>query len=206
MTRFILASGSPRRRELLSELKISFEVHPADVDETIDETKPLEKEIERLSFKKADAVYEMNPDAVVIGSDTIVTIDGKILGKPKTKEEAVHMLKMLSGKTHKVITGVSILSAKEGKNNLVKLTITQGSVDISSRSDEGNVNEHVSADVEGEDLVIGFNSKYLLDVLKAVSDEEVAFEMGTSVSSCLIKPVEGGEYTFLVLPVRIAYA
>ena len=59
------------------------------------------------------------------------------------------------------------------------------------------------ADVSGEDLVIGFNSKYLLDVLKSVEDEEVAFELGTSVSSCLIKPVEGKDYTYLVLPVRI---
>ena len=95
------------------------------------------------------------------------------------------------------------LLAKEGKNNLIKLSITQGSIDISSRSEEGNVNEHIGADVTGEDLIIGFNSKYLLDVLKAVEDEEVAFELGTSVSSCLIKPVEGKDYTYLVLPVRI---
>ena len=98
------------------------------------------------------------------------------------------------------------LLAKEGKNNLVKLTISKDSVDISSRSEEGNVNEHVGADVEGDDLVIGFNSKYLLDVLKAVEDDEVAFELGTSVSSCLIKPVEGKNYTYLVLPVRITVA
>ena len=79
-------------------------------------------------------------------------------------------------------------------------------MDISSRSEEGNVNEHVGADVEGDALVIGFNSKYLLDVLKAVEDDEVAFELGTSVSSCLIKPVEGKNYTYLVLPVRITVA
>ena len=95
------------------------------------------------------------------------------------------------------------LLAKEGKNNLIKLTISSGSVDISSRSEEGNVNEHVGADVSGDDLIIGFNSKYLLDVLKSVNDEEVAFELGTSVSSCLIKPIEGKDYTYLVLPVRI---
>ena len=98
------------------------------------------------------------------------------------------------------------LLAKEGKNNLVKLSITQGSVDISSRSEEGNVNEHVGADVQGPDLIIGFNSKYLLDVLKSIEDDEVAFELGTSVSSCLIKPVDGKNYTYLVLPVRITVA
>ncbi len=98
------------------------------------------------------------------------------------------------------------LLAKEGKNNLVKLNISEGSIDISSRSEEGNVNEHLGADVQGPDLVIGFNSKYLLDVLKSISDEEIAFELGTSVSSCLIKPVDGKDYTYLVLPVRITVA
>ena len=96
------------------------------------------------------------------------------------------------------------LLAKEGKNNLVKFDIRSGSVDISSRSEEGMVNEHVGAEVEGDDLVIGFNSKYILDVLKSINDEEIKFEMGTSVSSCLIKQIEGEEYTYLVLPVRIA--
>lgn len=98
------------------------------------------------------------------------------------------------------------LLAKEGKNSLIKLDITQGSVDINSRSEEGNVNEHIGADVQGENLVIGLNSKYILDVLKCVSDEEIAFEFGTSVTSCLIRPVEGKAYTFLVQPVKITVA
>ena len=96
------------------------------------------------------------------------------------------------------------LLAKEGKNNLVKFDIKAGSLDISSRSEEGMVNEHVGAEVTGKDLVIGFNSKYLLDVLKSITDEEIKFEMGSSVSSCLIKQVDGDDYTYLVLPVRIA--
>ena len=95
------------------------------------------------------------------------------------------------------------LLAKEGKNNLVKFDIKEGSLDISSRSEEGMVNEHVGAEVTGKDLVIGFNSKYILDVLKSIADEEIKFEMGSSVSSCLIKQVDGDEYVYLVLPVRI---
>lgn len=98
------------------------------------------------------------------------------------------------------------LLAKEGKNNLIKITLENGNVDIASRSDEGNVNEHVSAEVEGENIVIGFNSKYLIDVLKAVEDEEIAFEMGTSVSACILKSVDSDKYTYLVLPVRITAA
>ncbi len=162
MTRFILASGSPRRRELLSELKIPFEVYPADVDETIDETRPLEKEIERLSFKKADAVYEMNKDAVVIGSDTIVSIDGKILGKPKTKEEAVHMLKMLSGKTHKVITGVSILSAKEKETFSVTSEVSFDNLTDYEIMDYVNTNEPL--DKAGAYAIQGDAAKFITGI------------------------------------------
>lgn len=95
------------------------------------------------------------------------------------------------------------LLAKEGKNNLIKISVSENSFNISSRSEEGNVNEDISADISGDEIQIGFNSKYLIDVLKAVDDDEIAFEMGTNVSACLIKPVDGDNYTFLVLPVRI---
>ncbi len=95
------------------------------------------------------------------------------------------------------------LFAREGKNNLIKIKVNKDNLDINSRSEEGNVNETVGADVSGNELLIGFNSKYLLDILKVITDEEVVFEMGSSVSSCLIKPVEGNEFTYLVLPVRI---
>ena len=115
-----------------------------------------------------------------------------------------HRIKVIVGRED-ILSSIerASLLAKEGKNNLVKLSISSGSVDISSRSEEGKVNEHVGAEVTGEDLVIGFNSKYLLDVLKAVGDDEIKFELVNSVSSCLVKPVDGNEYTYLILPVRI---
>lgn len=96
------------------------------------------------------------------------------------------------------------LLAKEGKNNLIKLSIFRDKVIITSRSEEGNVKEEVFVEKEGIDLDIGFNSKYFLDVLKAVDDEKVAMEFNTSVSPCLIKPLEGREFEYLVLPVRIS--
>ncbi len=95
------------------------------------------------------------------------------------------------------------LFSKEGKNNLIRIDVSDGSFDISSRSEEGNVNEHIMAEVEGDPITIGFNSKYVVDALKAVNDDEVVFEMTSSVTSCLIKPAEGDSYTFLVLPVRM---
>jgi len=96
------------------------------------------------------------------------------------------------------------LLAKEGKNNLIKMSIFRDKIIITSRSEEGNVKEEVFIEKEGSDLDIGFNSKYLLDVLKAVNDETINLEFNTSVSPCLIKPVEGIEYEYLVLPVRIS--
>ena len=109
MTRVILASKSPRRRELMSLLHIPFEVIVSDIDEQIDYSKDLVKEIEKLSYQKAKAVFDKNQDALVIGSDTIVKIGNDVLGKPKSLQEAKDMLHELSDKTHEVVTGVTIL-------------------------------------------------------------------------------------------------
>jgi len=110
MSRIILASQSPRRKELLSLLNVPFEIIPADIKEEIDPGNSLADEIEKLSFLKALAVFKENSDATVIGSDTIVTLDDIVLGKPKTHEKAKEMLELLSNNTHQVITAVSIIS------------------------------------------------------------------------------------------------
>jgi DNA polymerase-3 subunit beta len=96
------------------------------------------------------------------------------------------------------------LLAKEGKNNLIKMSIFRDKLIITSRSEEGTVKEEVFIDKDGTDLDIGFNSKYILDVLKVVNDEEIIMEFNTSVSPCLMKPVEGNAFEYLVLPVRIS--
>lgn len=96
------------------------------------------------------------------------------------------------------------LLAKEGKNNLIKLKIEGNIITITSRSEEGNVKETVEAEKSGEDLEIGFNSKYMLDALKVISDEDISMEFNNSVSPCLVKPVSGDAYEYLILPVRIS--
>lgn len=121
MNKIILASKSPRRRELLSMLGIEFDVIPADIDEQIDYNNDLVKEIQKLSFQKANAVFQDHQDNIVIGSDTIVFIDNKVLGKPKSKQEAKEMLHRLSGKTHQVVTGVTIIS-KEKTDTFASVT------------------------------------------------------------------------------------
>ena len=112
MNRIILASKSPRRKQLMDLLELPYEIIVADIDETINQDKDLRKEIERLSFLKALKVYNDNKDAVVIGADTIVVVNDKVLGKPKDEKMAKEMLSQLQNNKHTVITGVSIISSK----------------------------------------------------------------------------------------------
>lgn len=105
----VLASASPRRQELLRAAGIAFTVQSADIDET-----PLDGETpracaERLAREKALKVWRMRPTDVVLGADTIVTVDGIILGKPVDAADAARMLRMLSGRVHEVITGVCVV-------------------------------------------------------------------------------------------------
>lgn len=104
----ILASQSPRRRELMGLFRVPFTACSADVDETMDPALPPEAEVARVSLKKALAVPR-NGDDVVIAADTIVVCDGKTLGKPGSEEDAFRMLSLLSGRDHQVMTGLTVL-------------------------------------------------------------------------------------------------
>ena len=104
----ILASGSPRRKALLDMVGISCEVCIPDIEENTDKTVPSEI-VKDLSLQKALSVAPKYPGQAVLAADTIVEIDGRILGKPKTEDEAFSMLKMLSGRTHSVYTGVALI-------------------------------------------------------------------------------------------------
>jgi septum formation protein len=107
----VLASASPRRRELLALIGIAHEVRPADVDESIPPGEPPAVHAERLARSKAEAVGRGDPAAIVIAADTIVVIDDDILGKPRDAAEATKMLRRLSGRTHTVYTGVAVRRA-----------------------------------------------------------------------------------------------
>src|SRR4030042_1786297 len=105
---FILASASPRRKELLRSVSLKFKTIPAHVNEDYLDGENPNQHVRRLSAQKALLISENNPDAWVLGADTIVVIDGQILGKPKNKAQANKMLLKLSGRTHKVYTGFTI--------------------------------------------------------------------------------------------------
>ena len=109
MSRIILASGSPRRRELLAKIYDSFEVITSEVDETLDKDITPTEGVEILSIRKGNEVAkELSPDCIVISSDTLVEIDGEPLGKPISREDAHRMLRLLSGRYHNVHTGVAV--------------------------------------------------------------------------------------------------
>ena len=107
--RLVLASQSPRRKELMGFFNMPFDVRVADIDETMDPGEDPRREVARVSRRKAEAVSRQ-PGEVVIAADTIVVCDGVVLGKPRSEEEAVQMLCMLSGRTHEVMTGLTVLA------------------------------------------------------------------------------------------------
>jgi septum formation protein len=105
----ILASQSPRRRDLLTRMGVDFTIVPSDFDEYLDDDRSPDDIATELALGKAMAVAQQHPEAIVIGSDTIVTIDGQQLGKPENDEDAHRILKMLSGKTNYISTGLAVL-------------------------------------------------------------------------------------------------
>jgi septum formation protein len=120
----VLASASPRRRELLTQAGYLFEVRPAEINEDPRAGEDPEAYVTRLAREKAQAVYvelcrgsEANSNLVVLGADTTVTLDGAILGKPGSTEDAARMLRLLSGRVHRVITGIAVVT--DGKTQAV---------------------------------------------------------------------------------------
>lgn len=118
MREILLASASPRRRELLEQAGIPFKVQPSRAEEKIT-TKNPGKAVEELSMQKCREVYQqVQKDVLVIGADTVVAAQGEILGKPSSKQEAAKMLEYLQGRTHDVYTGVTVM-VREGEDEKI---------------------------------------------------------------------------------------
>lgn len=113
MIKWVLGSGSPRRKELLSGLGVSFEIRVKDTDESFDPTMPTDAVPEYLAAKKASALIpDLQENEMIICADTVVILDDQIIGKPTDHADAHRMLRQLSGQTHRVITGVFIGNRK----------------------------------------------------------------------------------------------
>jgi septum formation protein len=122
--RVLLASSSPRRRELLTMIGIAHEVIPADIDEAYLPGESPMTHAERLARAKADTIAQVAPDAVVIGADTIVVIDDQVLGKPRDEAHAAAMLRQLSGRTHEVFTAVAVARANRIDSTVEVVSVT----------------------------------------------------------------------------------
>jgi septum formation protein len=118
----ILASSSPRRRELMAAAGIPFEAVAIDVDESVLKLEPPGEHVRRLALEKARRGLELFPAAVVVGADTIVLVGSEILGKPRKAEEATRMLQLLSGREHEVLTGLALVSSRR---SIVEVTRTR---------------------------------------------------------------------------------
>ena len=123
MTKIILASGSPRRKQILSEMGLNFEIIKSPFVEEFDHEHFSYEAIENLAFGKAKAVCELlNEKALVIGADTVVVLDNKVLGKPKDFDDAKCMLKLLSDNKHFVVTSVCVINSKSGEYKIKSTT------------------------------------------------------------------------------------
>jgi septum formation protein len=147
--RIILASNSPRRKELLSGIDVDYEVHTlSDIDESYPDDLSKEEVAEFLSRKKANAYLEsLEENALLITADTIVLLHGKILGKPLNKEDAKNMLHELSGQTHLVITGVCLTSKQKQVSFSDKTYVTFG--DLTDQEIEYYVEKYNPLDKAG---------------------------------------------------------
>lgn len=147
--RIVLASGSPRRKEILSQIGACYDVIVSDCDESTEVTEPAEL-VKVLSKRKAEAVAnELTGAAIVIGADTVVAYGSEILGKPKDRTDAKRMITMLSGNLHQVYTGVSLIIKEETGDSSVITFAECSEVDVDSMT-ERQIEEYLDTK-EGED-------------------------------------------------------
>lgn len=115
MKKLILASGSPRRRQLLTQIGLQFEVDVSNIDEIVNPKLKPEDQVKLFSLQKAEAIVPKYTDAVILAADSMVAIGDEVLGKPKDKNHAIEMLKKISGTKHQIITAFTLIDAASGK-------------------------------------------------------------------------------------------
>jgi septum formation protein len=178
MEKIILASKSPRRAEILRAVGWDFETSPANIDETLLDSEDAITYVKRLAREKAEYIAGADPGKLVLGADTVVVVDGEIMGQPSDDQDAQRMLKMLSGKWHEVVTGVALLRGDEA---IVDHERTR--VRFAELSDD-EVEWYVST---GEP-----------------HDKAGAYAI-QGVGGIFIKEIEGDYFNIVGLPVRLVY-
>lgn len=164
-SKIILASGSPRRKELLLQIGIVPEIIVSHVEEKITSDIPAEVVMSLAEQKAVDVAKEMPEGTVILGSDTVVAADGKILGKPKNHEEAYEMIRRLAGRSHQVYTGVCLVKkGPEGEADTVVSFYDETDVNVSPMT-EKEIREYADSeepmDKAGSYAVQGFFARYI---------------------------------------------
>lgn len=152
----ILASASPRRKEILENVNVKFTVVASDIDEVVLENEPPKELVKRLAFEKCMDIARKNKDALVIGADTIVVLNNHILGKPNNEEDAYNMVKLLSGKKHQVITGISLINLRSDKKVIDYVVSEVTFKDLSEETIRDYINTKESLDKAGAYGIQGY--------------------------------------------------
>lgn len=155
----ILASQSARRKEILAKCGYDFTCMPSDIDETIDPANPLFEEIQTLSYRKAMHIFKDHQEDIVIGADTVVTLGGKVFGKPKDANEAKEMLQALQGRSHEVVTGYTVIDKNRcfGGYEVVKVTFCK----MDEKEIEAYIQTGEGYDKAGSYGIQGFGGRYV---------------------------------------------
>lgn len=183
MYQIILASGSPRRKEILSQVGINFTVCVSTVEEITSETLPENIVMELSKMKAHDVAKQYEKNTIIIGSDTIVAYKNQILGKPKNEEDAKKMLQMLSGVTHEVYTGVTVIIKKESGEVIENTFFEVSKVTVS--------------DLTEDEIMDYINSKEPLDKAGAYAIQ--------GRFAAHVTRIEGDYYTIVGLPIARLY-
>lgn len=158
----ILASASPRRRDLLSQIAVKHSVHPADIDESLLPGEVPEAYVRRLALGKARAVAALHSGHPVLAADTTVVLDGRILNKPRDRAEAARMLAALAGRTHHVHTGIAVLSAAGEQSHVETTAVTF--TDIPSTELEAYLATGDSLDKAGAYGIQGYAARWIAGI------------------------------------------
>lgn len=154
----ILASASPRRKEILENTKLKFDIIKSDIDEIILEKEAPIQAVMRLAFEKSMDIASKNEDDLIIAADTVVVLDENILGKPKDKEEAYNMIRSLSGRTHEVITGISLVNLGLSKKIIDYVVSTVKFKELSDEDIKDYIHTNESLDKAGAYGIQGYGA------------------------------------------------
>ncbi|SDD24672.1 septum formation protein [Paenibacillus sp. UNCCL117] len=211
----ILASSSPRRKELLAGMKLSFRTHPSDEDETVPPGTPPAEMVRMLALRKASSVAAHYSEGIVIGSDTIVVCDDEIMGKPADEPDACRMLARLSGRAHQVYTGVAIVEAGGGRSRSAH-SHAEGDGNAVYLGDIGQYRILAQSPSGHPEVMVGHTVSKVM--FRHMSDEEIEAYVKTGepldkagsygvqgLGAVFIEKIEGDFYSIMGLPINMLY-